>query len=127
MNSPIIFNTNQLAILNTLYANYIINQFNDTNTASGTTSVTINGRSGVATFTQTISAGSKVNYSISNSSVTSSTKLNLSLDADFGSTTGLLDLMGYNCTNGAIDLFFYNPEVSNDFDVDISVSFQVLN
>lgn len=102
-------------------------KFVATNTASGATTVTINAKSGVATFTQDVVANSTANYTITNSQVTVSSKILFSVDADFGGTAGLLNLMGYNCAAGAVDLYFHNPELSNDFDVDINVSFQILN
>ena len=127
MNSPIIFNTNQLVILNTLYQKYLENAFVATNRASGTTSATLNTRSGVVTFTQNIPASTLANYSISNSNVTSSTKVEVFIQGDMGTTSGILNYMGYQCSNGAIDLFFYNLALSDAFDVDIVVSFRLLN
>lgn len=115
--------TKVITYLQTLFAP----KFVATNTASGTTSVTINSKSGVATFTQKVAANSTANYSILNSMVTASSKIVFSVDADFGSTSGLLNLMGYNCTSGAIDLFFFNPALSDNFDASINVSFQILN
>jgi len=73
MNSPITFTTEQQAILDVLYENYI-NRF--VTTASGTTSVTINATSGVATFSTTCAASpSFTQYTINNSEVTATSIL----------------------------------------------------
>lgn len=80
MNSPIIFNTNQLVILNTLYQKYLENAFVATNTASGTTSATLNTRSGIVTFTADVENSSEATYfTLNNSLVTPQTRISYDL------------------------------------------------
>jgi predicted ThiF/HesA family dinucleotide-utilizing enzyme len=89
MNSPVVFTSEQLTILNTLNQKYLsgeILSFNTSNTATGTNSVTINERSGVAIFTDTVdSLPTYTTFTINNSLITASSIVNVfiaSTDAD---------------------------------------------
>jgi hypothetical protein len=59
--------TSILTNIRTYVSNLFVQKVDTTNTATGTDSVTINGKSGVATFTATITQGTPLEAVITNS------------------------------------------------------------
>lgn len=102
--------------------------FNANNTATGATSVTINAKSGVATFTGTVpkfSVSPFTSLVINNNLVTSNSKILYSLSYN-PSGDEMCQISSYVCNNGSIDFYFTNftddPCGENKI-----VSFQILN
>lgn len=123
MNSPITFTTEQQAILDALYENYI-NRF--VTTATGTTSVTINSTSGVATFTTVISYENTVSLVINNTNITTDSIVQLSLKSN---STGAPTITKYSTSSGVLSINVLNVADGNGdpTDADLIISFQILN
>ena len=115
--------TKIITYLQTLFAA----KFDGSNTATGTTSVSINHTSGIATFTQNIAPQTQVNYSINNNTINAGDTILFTISGDFGNTAGVFQFVGYNAVNDAIDLFFYNAAASDPVDVNIVVAFEKIN
>ena len=102
------------------------NKFNAANTASGTTSVTINATSGVATFTESIPTSNEfTTFTINNSSVSTGYKIFYSLeynpnDAEF------CNIASYYCGSGVITFYVTNTS-GQSADQPKVISFQILN
>lgn len=102
--------------------------FNANNTATGTTSVTINAKSGVATFTATVEIFQDQPFSvftINNNLVTSSTKLFHSLSYDPAGDESC-QISFYACSSNTISFYltnFSSQSTNNPF----QISFQILN
>jgi hypothetical protein len=82
--------------------------YNLTNTATGTTSVTINATSGVATFTQTLSAKSNAYYQVNNTSIALGDKIEFNL---FYTGAGFPIIMHYETINNRIRFHVGNPAI----------------
>jgi hypothetical protein len=82
--------------------------YNLINTGSGTTSVTINATSGVATFTQTLSAKSNAYYEINNTSILAGDKVEFSL---YYEGAGFPIIMHYQTISNKIRLHIGNVAV----------------
>jgi hypothetical protein len=82
--------------------------YNLTNTGSGATNVTINATSGVATFTQTLSAKSNAYYNIDNTSILAGDKVEFSL---YYEGAGFPIIMHYNTVANRIRLHVGNVAV----------------
>lgn len=123
MNSPITFTTEQQAILDVLYENYI-SLF--ATTASGTTSVTINATSGVATFTTVIPYESTTSLVINNTNITTDSIVQLSLKSN---STGAPTITKYSTSSGVLAINVLNVADGNGdpTDADLIISFQILN
>lgn len=97
--------------------------FNANNTATGTTSVTINAKSGVATFTSIIPAGSGAIFIINNNQVTVNSLVFFSIK---NSSDGEPYISYYNTGSGTISIAVPNP--SGDATSDpLQIAFQILN
>jgi hypothetical protein len=79
-----------------------------TNTGSGTTSVTINATSGVATFTQTLSSKSNAYYQVNNTSIALGDKIEFSL---YYTGAGFPIIMHYSTIANRIRFHVGNPAV----------------
>lgn len=123
MNSPITFTTEQQAILDVLYENYI-NRF--ATTATGAISVTINATSGVATFTTVIPYENAVSLVINNTNITTDSIVQLSLKSD---STGAPTITKYSTSSGVLSINVLNVADGNGdpTDADLIISFQILN
>lgn len=82
MNTPIIFTNTQTTLLNTLLSRYNANLFVPTNTASGTNSATLHKMSGAVTFTSSIPNGGVAYFTLNNSFITETSKINPDLIYD---------------------------------------------
>jgi hypothetical protein len=82
--------------------------YNLVNTGSGATNVTINATSGVATFTQTLSAKSNAYYNIDNTSILAGDKVEFSL---YYEGAGFPIIMHYNTVANRIRFHVGNPAV----------------
>lgn len=99
--------------------------FNANNTATGGTSVTINAKSGVATFTSPISGNSISGFTINNNLVTTSTLLLISITTDYAGD-GTPYYLGYQSFSGNFIVDIENIS-SSDTNNPIIVAFQILN
>lgn len=98
--------------------------FNANNTATGATSVTINAKSGVATFTTSVPSSPSVrDYQINNNQVTSSSivSINMFTDADDSFAT----IVGVSVGNGIIVININDGGVGNASAP--KIAFQILN
>lgn len=100
---------------------------NTDNVATGTTEVTINATSGVATFTEPIASTTRQLFIINNNKIEDGDVLDISLSGDFGSTDGIIQLIGYKCGVGVIDIYVYNNSSSDTFDVPVNIVFSKAN
>lgn len=101
-------------------------KFVATNTASGTTSVTINATSGVATFTADVVQGVEYTaFTINNNLVTNDTLLRLDLSY-VPNDTETCQISSYGCSSGVINIFMTNFS-GVDATLQKSISFQILN
>jgi len=82
--------------------------YNLSNTGSGTTSVTINATSGVATFTQTLSSKSNAYYQVNNTSIVLGDKIEFNL---FYTGAGFPIIMHYETINNRIRFHVGNPAI----------------
>jgi hypothetical protein len=101
-------------------------KFNASNTATGSTSVTINAKSGVARFTQRIPYGEAVDLNITNSLVTNSSIIVFSLKSN---STGCPTISKYATSVGTIGVRILNAVDGGgeQTDDDLIVAFQILN
>jgi hypothetical protein len=114
--------TKLITYLQTLFAE----KFDASNTSTGTTSVTINAKSGVATFTASVGADtSPTSFTINNTSITASSKINLNLSY-FPSGDEMCAISAYKASNGSVLIYFTNYSAVNADEPKI-VSFQILN
>jgi hypothetical protein len=103
------------------------NAFNPANTATGTNSVTINARSGVAVFTDAIGFGDTVVFTINNSNITAARQaafVSLGYAYGDGSEQGTPQLVGYETNIGQINIFIKNisPSVTTNDNLHLSFS-----
>lgn len=100
--------------------------FNANNTATGVSTVTINAKSGVATFTSTIIYNESLDFTINNNLVTDSSIISLNLKSQ---STGSPTISKYSTTNGIISIRVLNANDSNGDNTDdnLIISFQILN
>lgn len=99
--------------------------FNANNTATSATSVTINAKSGVATFSGIILGNLYSTFTINNNLVTASSIVSLHLKYNY-SGDGLPALMAYNTSSNVISVYVQNisPDQTTE---QIEVAFQILN
>ena len=99
--------------------------YNLVNTGSGATNVTINATSGVATFTQTLSAKSNAYYEINNTSILAGDKVEFSL---YYEGAGFPIIMHYQTISDRIRLHIGNIAVDGgsgiNTDADLVVTFR---
>lgn len=125
MNSPVVFTSEQLTILNVLNQAYLNNTFNAESTSTGASPLTLNTRSGVAVFTDAVPDAEMINLRISNSLITASTKLTIGLSYSSSPSFGILVLAGYVTGSGYVDVSVYNLD-GVDSTQDITITFQIL-
>ena len=92
------------------------------NTASGTTEVTINATSGVATFTQVLTKKTSANYNINNTSIALDDKIEFSL---YYTGAGYPLIMHYRTVANKITLHIANPAVDGGSGVDTNANLVV--
>jgi hypothetical protein len=129
MNSPVVFTSEQLTVLNTIYQKYLSGQilvFNPINEDEGYDTVEINALSGTATFTSTIpfNTTDPQILRINNSYITPSSKILFSVyyesvDIDYP----LVPI--YKSLNGALSFYLINISQQNTVNP-IKISFVVL-
>jgi len=102
--------------------------FDASNTATGTDTVDINANSGVAVFTDVLTAGG-INVFVINNSMVSyiDQPLFLSLGYDYDGATGTPQIIGYQTIVGQIQVQIKNIHITDDTNGALIVSFQVLN
>lgn len=116
-----------LTKITTYFATLFQEKFNASNTATGTTSVTINAKSGVATFNATVVAGEDpISFVINNNLVTPNTKILYSINYSPNDVEVLL-LLNYNCSNGVINFQLYCLTNTGDANQPKQIAFQILN
>ena len=125
-----IFNKNQwVQIQNWVNGRLTLKQnvFDDSNTATGTTSVTINAKSGVATFTASIAkAGGLNNFTIFNTQILPTSIVSYGLSYSPQETEQPL-IMSYACATGEVSFYLVNYSPDWDADLDKVINFQILN
>ncbi len=126
MNSAVVFTSEQLTILNTLNAWYLTSKFDAGNTASGTDVVEINGNSGVATFTNTISSTDYATFTITNENVIFSPMSIVNYGMINNSEQANLICVRFSIEEGTL-IFVLHNESGFDSDVPIKIWFQILN
>lgn len=124
-----IFNKNQwVQIQNWVNGRLSLKQniFDASNTASGTTSVTINATSGVATFTTVIPYESTASLVINNTNITTDSIVQLSLKSN---STGAPTITKYSTSSGVLAINVLNVADGNGdpTDDDLIISFQILS
>jgi hypothetical protein len=128
MNSPVVFTSEQLTVLNTIYQKYLSGQllvFNPNNTISGTNTATLNALSGVVTFSTAVTDYPSVSsFYINNSFVTTETRaiINISTTTDGASIVN----NGVKFGDGNITLLLNNGASSTAQGVPI-IDFIILN
>jgi hypothetical protein len=124
-----IFNKNQwVQIQNWVNSKLTLKQdkFNASNTATGSTIVTINAKSGVATFTAGVERGANFTlFIISNSLITTSSIVRVGLSYA-PNDTETCQISSYECNNGSISLFMTNFS-GVDAQLPKVIDFQILN
>lgn len=100
-------------------------KFDATNTATGSTSVTLNTTSGVIIFTSPVISGTPMQYTLNNSKATINSVVMYSLSYENASDENIIPL-GYTASNGAISFFIglYNGFTSEPR---VVINFQILN
>jgi hypothetical protein len=97
-------------------------EYNLENTATGTTSVSINATSGVATFTQTLAKKSNANYQINNSTIAADDFIECHL---FYTGAGYPLIMHYSTIAGRIILHIGNIAVDGGAGIDTNANLVV--
>lgn len=127
MNSPVVFTSEQLTILNTLNEKYLsgeILSFNAANVATGANSVTLNTRNGVAIFTDVLDLDEDVTFTINNSNITAiSQPVFISLGYNYNTATGLPQIIGYQTVVGQIIITVRNLSLSVATNANLTISF----
>jgi hypothetical protein len=99
------------------------NAFNAANTATGTDTVTINAKSGVAVFTDPCAAAPDLTgYGINNSLVTSNSIVSVNVQSDYDG--GYCSLVSVTCVTGAIRISVNDG--FTDSATSPKISFQIL-
>jgi hypothetical protein len=124
-----IFNKNQwVQIQNWVNSKLTLKQdkFNASNTATGSTIVTINAKSGVATFTANVlQSTTPTVFTISNSFITPSSKIRFELSySPF--TEEVCAIAAYLTTLGSVSIYITNYSFSDAGEPKV-ISFQILN
>lgn len=115
--------TKVITYLQTLFAP----KFNAANTATGASSVTINARSGVATFTDAVLAGDNPkDFIVLNSLITTNSKVIYSLYYE-PNDTEVLHVLSYQCVNGQLLFRVFCLNGYGGANQNITISFQILN
>jgi hypothetical protein len=124
-----IFNKNQwVQIQNWVNSKLTLKQdkFNASNTATGSISVTINAKSGVAIFTAEVTQSEEfTSFIIMNSLITTSSIVRVGLSY-IPNDTETCQISSYGCNNGSISLFMTNFS-GVDAQQPKIVDFQILN
>ncbi len=120
------FSTSQWDSIKNYITNQITARFNPSNTASSTTSLTLEGTSGVAVFDDIIAADRSVILTINNTSITTGSILWVSLKYDNGGSGGKPTITNYWTQNEIIYIEVYNLDDTNDTATDISIAFQII-
>lgn len=102
------------------------NAFDDSNTATGTTSVTINATSGVATFTATVGADTApTSFTLTNSNITASSRIRFGLSYS-PSGDEMCAIAAYIPLSGSALIYFTNYSTVDAAEPKV-VDFQILN
>jgi hypothetical protein len=116
--------TTVLASLVTYISNLFVPKFISTNTASGTDTVTLNTKSGIATFAVIVSTKTIQKLTLANSYITTSSFVSLEMlcaDVCAGApiiTYGVL-------RSGEMDIYIYNASDADSTDRDLQIWFSI--
>lgn len=115
-----------LTKITTYLATLFQEKFNASNTATGEFNVTINAKSGIATFTGIVGADTVPTvFSMENNFITTSSIIRFDLSYAAGGDE-MCAIAAYVPLNGSVDIFFTNYSGINA-EQDKIVSFQILN
>lgn len=126
-NTPTLFPSDALTILDQCYANLLYNPSLDvTNTATGTNEVTINRSTGLCVFTQVISGGGRAIFRLNNNLLTSSSVVEWGIIYDGANLVGFPTprFYYYDSNEGNFDVV--NGSVGDDTNGDINIWFKII-
>ena len=120
------FSTSQWDSIKNYISNQITARFNPSNTESSTTSLTLEGTSGVAVFDDIIAADRSVILTINNTSITTDSILWVSLKYDNSAEKAKPTITNYWTQNGVLYVELYNLDGTYDTETDMSIAFQII-
>jgi hypothetical protein len=121
------WNTTQLADLtdyfSSILATYLL-KLNSNNTASGISTATINGRSGIVEYTQPINVSDFYVFQFTNSSISASSVLSFSIKYD---GLGIPFVLSYEITGTTVSVTIGNFDSLNPTNSPIFLNFVIIN
>jgi len=107
-------------LFNSMYAWYVSVaswvtsiKFITTNTASGSTSATLNTSTGLITYTGGITAFNVGSFTLTNSLITATSIINYNIIGSSGTGNGIIGGTSYKCSPNTITFFIHNPDSAN--------------
>lgn len=123
-----VFSADQIDALENWISNQVSIQsvvlIDTSNTGTGTDSCTIDGTSGIATFTDFITAGTTTSFTITNSSITTSSCLLFGLQYTGNGSPAILS---YARTTGSCTIAIKNTHASASTNANLVVHFQLVS
>lgn len=118
--------TSTWTAIRSYFTNIFVATFNNGNSASGSSSVTLNAKSGILEFSSSCSAGATLDLFMANSYVATDTPMWFTLCYDTADQ-GLPTILYVSKGNGSVVIRIYNAAIEDATNASIKIYFQIMN